>query len=597
MQEKRGLIISVVSGKGGVGKTMLAVALARELSTNTRTLLLDLDFFNRGLTGLMRHGRVLQPIALPTFLTDSSSSEPTKIWELVEVSPNLLHIRYPDLTPEQIQSLENSEVTQLAQALRRFLDDLVTISQCEAIIIDCHGGPDHLSFAACLVAEYSLLISEPDKITFYGTLHFLRQLRRVFPENSQFQTPDVRLVFNKVVPAFSAVFLRKFYDKEIARLFDNRPLLAIFPIEMYLTKEFERTPFLTAVFPFSLLAKKTRVLLRDLLQQAHPQCVPRSIRHALQLRLLLIRNSVGRTPWCADLNKVMAIIAVGGVLIFAADFYGRSVGETYSNYLMAKPVQTLEIIQYAQKHPAAVPAECSVHESWTDKLDCWSKHGHRDKPGGPFISDYYGDGEIRKIVGDASNLPNRKQLLLQDNELRSNPDKLIQDSFRTMQTLPVPGWFRTAALRLYQVLRLIEASLALTAAIWFLIVLVISWSIGIDRSFTYSARVRHRTIAFFLFIVAAALWFLPLLMLTAAAREAMRSVSGLRMISEQLITNRTMAALTLVSVAVAVAMVGDQWFKAQQNLRYERRRFEGFARVLFGCYILAIPVLFWKVVT
>src|SRR5215831_4879126 len=111
MDEKRGLIISVVSGKGGVGKTMLSVSLARELSTNTRTLLLDLDFFNRGLTGLMRHGHVVQQIKLPRFLESSSPSETTGSWAVVEVGPNLFHVRYPDLAPEQIRSLENSDVT------------------------------------------------------------------------------------------------------------------------------------------------------------------------------------------------------------------------------------------------------------------------------------------------------------------------------------------------------------------------------------------------------------------------------------------------------------------------------------------------------
>src|SRR5207247_6239829 len=228
---------------------------------------------------LRRHGRVIQQIRPPGFIA-RPSSEQAYLWELVEVAPNIFHIRYPDLTPEQIQRLENTEIAQLTLALKDFLQDVQILSECEAVVVDCHGGPDQLSFAACLVSAYSLLVSEPDKITFYGTLHFLRQLRRVVPETTQNQGPDVRLVFNKVVPAFSAVYLRKFYDKEIRPLFDNSPLLAIFPIEMYLTKEFERTPFLTAVYPFSLLAKKARVLLRDLLEHLPLTLVPKSVRHA-----------------------------------------------------------------------------------------------------------------------------------------------------------------------------------------------------------------------------------------------------------------------------------------------------------------------------
>jgi len=56
------LVVSFVSGKGGVGKTMLAVAFARQLSKKGKTLLLDLDYFNRGLTGLLREGREVRAL-------------------------------------------------------------------------------------------------------------------------------------------------------------------------------------------------------------------------------------------------------------------------------------------------------------------------------------------------------------------------------------------------------------------------------------------------------------------------------------------------------------------------------------------------------
>jgi cellulose biosynthesis protein BcsQ len=593
MAEHRALIVSVVSGKGGVGKTMLSVSIARELSANTRTLLLDLDFFNRGLTGLMRHGQTLQAIPLPAFLTHASAAEVARTWELVEVALNLFHVRYPDLTPEEIRSLENSDVAQLARGLKQFLDEIVTCSRCESVIIDCHGGPDQLSFAACLVADYSLLVSEPDKITFYGTLHFLRQLRRVLSENAEAPPPDVRLVFNKVVPAFSARYLRKFYDKEIARLFDHRPLLAIFPIEMYLTKEFERTPFLTAVYPFSLLAKKTRVLLRDLLQEAHPHFVPRSVRHVLRPRLSLTRNSVARTPWFADLNQVMAVIAVGGVLIFAADSYGRSLSRTYSNFTQVATVQTLEVIQYAQKRPDALPADCSNQKSWKDKLDCWRKHRHQDRPGGPYIYDYYGDPEIRRISTESLDLSSRRALLLQDAPLRSNPDKLIQDSYEALEKQVAPGRIGAAVLRLFSVIvEPIEEPLALTAAIWFLIVLLFSWSGEVDRTFTYSVRARRRALTLLMLLVAAALWFLPLLLLTAGLTEATRTVSTQTL--RNTIAHGTILGLALGSFAVVLGAAGEQWFKARQNFQFERQYFEGTMRVLFGCYILATPLLFWK---
>ena len=47
-------ILCVASGKGGVGKTSLSLCLASEVARSRRVLLIDLDYFNRGATGLLR---------------------------------------------------------------------------------------------------------------------------------------------------------------------------------------------------------------------------------------------------------------------------------------------------------------------------------------------------------------------------------------------------------------------------------------------------------------------------------------------------------------------------------------------------------------
>src|SRR5437763_3772597 len=89
------LVISLVSGKGGVGKTMLAVACAKELSLNNRTLIIDLDFFNRGLTGLLGKGiSECGEINKPDFLSGEQTASET--WSIVQVAKNLFHIYYPD---------------------------------------------------------------------------------------------------------------------------------------------------------------------------------------------------------------------------------------------------------------------------------------------------------------------------------------------------------------------------------------------------------------------------------------------------------------------------------------------------------------------
>jgi cellulose biosynthesis protein BcsQ len=300
-----------VSGKGGVGKTMLSVAVARELSLNNRTLIVDLDFFNRGLTGLMSKGEITCQVDKPAFLLDKESDAAPK-WIVTKVAENLFNIAYPDLLPEEMQRFETLDVNILRDSLKAFIEEASEKCQCECVVLDCHGGPDNSSFAACLLADYSLLVSEPDRITFYGTLNFLRQLKRIGGE----QQVDLHLVFNKVVPAFSGLFLRSLYNRLIREHFSGRPLLAIFPLEVYLTKEFEKTPFLTAVYPYSWLAKKTRALLGDLMSLEHADTLPPTVRATPKWARAYTRLSLGKQLPLLNMNVVM--LTVVGVVVFLA---------------------------------------------------------------------------------------------------------------------------------------------------------------------------------------------------------------------------------------------------------------------------------------
>jgi cellulose biosynthesis protein BcsQ len=461
MPQSENLTVAFVSGKGGVGKTMLAVAFAHEISSRDRTLLLDLDFFNRGLTGLMRHGSTVCPVGQPEFLKAPNSGVVSDGWELIEVCHNLLHLRYPDLTPEQIRAFENTSASSLAESLKKYLDYLREISGCSIIVIDCHGGPDQLSFAACIAADHSLLISEPDKITFYGTLHFLRQMERAVPAGTA--RPDVRLIFNKVVPAFSVPFLTRFYDKEVRSYFNQQPLLAVFPIEIYLTKEFERTPFLTAVYPYSQLAKKMRLVIRDLLASGQLGLVPTSILATSGLRQWLTRHWLGRTPAILNVNSVLVAVAIGALTLTVV---GR-----YMDVFVASDYFTITV---------------SVQR----------------------LTDPYWQGD---------NFLETVETVLNEDALRSSSDENIKAHYDQL---------RTAVNRHSRIVWLfykwMDKGVTYVAAIgvfWFLAALILNWSMSLDRLFTYSSRGKHGAIAILFLLIVLALWFFPLLAVGAAGSD------------------------------------------------------------------------------
>jgi hypothetical protein len=111
------------------------------------------------------------------------------------------------------------------------------------------------------------------------------------------------------------LFLRSLYNRLIREHFSGRPLLAIFPLEVYLTKEFEKTPFLTAVYPDSWLAKKTRTLIYDLLSKEHADKLPPPIRSMPKWMRAYAKLSLGKPSPILNINVAMPTMVAVGVFL------------------------------------------------------------------------------------------------------------------------------------------------------------------------------------------------------------------------------------------------------------------------------------------
>ncbi len=302
-------VLAFLSGKGGVGKTMLAAATAYELSRLQPTLILDLDFFNRGLSGLLLENDSGAIVSQPPFIPGASNSD----WTVSEVSNNLYTISFPDIPDAVFSCLNSVPVQQLAVSLRDWIIHLTHATGCRAIVLDCHGGPDSLSFAAATIATKSLLVSEPDRITMYGTLHFLRKISELSLDVS-----NVHLVFNKIIDSFTSRFLLNIYNQYLRDKFGNKPLLAMFPLENYLTKHFEHRPFVTEDFPESMLTRKTQVMLGDLLIEEAPQLVSERQRHMPRPIAFFWRRYLGRTPRIFQVDFAMALGFIALLVLIGA---------------------------------------------------------------------------------------------------------------------------------------------------------------------------------------------------------------------------------------------------------------------------------------
>src|SRR5262252_7122219 len=164
--------IAIVSGKGGVGKTMLSANFAWLCSKLGRTALIDLDFQNQGATGLFA----------PHFkLGNSNSFEAITLEELpfltyVPIAPDLFFLPalawHSPPSHREIASISNSY--DFSKKLASFVNSLVTKEGFQFVIFDCHGGVDNVSLAAFRCANETLMVTEADTVTFAGTLELLR---------------------------------------------------------------------------------------------------------------------------------------------------------------------------------------------------------------------------------------------------------------------------------------------------------------------------------------------------------------------------------------------------------------------------------------
>ena len=581
-------VVNFVSGKGGVGKTMLAVAFAREFAQAQKTVILDLDFFNRGLTGLLRHGKKMQSIQRPAFLgmdqdKESGENADATEWSLVRVAPNLLHIAYPDLSDADIRRLETRTVNDTSSDLRSYLEHLAELTGARLIVLDCHGGPDHLSFAACKVADFSILVSEPDKITFYGTMHFVRQLESV---TSPAAIKSLYLVFNKVVPAFSSFYLTRFYNQSVRSFFDGKPLLSIIPLEVYLTKEFENTPFLTDVYPYSALAKKMRLIGYDLFHENCPEILPKSFRRINWLDRIATRISLAKIPAILNIDMIMAILTISAMLFFLLTLGNRQ-NDPWLGNLVQKTAQ-MEFSDLASGRVPAIPS-CSGEAGAVNQANCAVSTCRQFTYG--FVENLTASGEALRtqcipIIKNYSSLfedPNNsaKKRLFKvidapaEKLFAQSPDPDIRKSAAEIKQSIEKNRWREIML----VLPSTEVSTPFFAILlsWFAFALLLNWSGVLDRSFTYQFRRRRISRAVGICLVVLALW---------------STYSFFYILLPELWGfSRPLACLGLLPV-LFVGM--NQAYKAWMEIWRERRFVEGAFRSVFVALLIAQALLSYK---
>jgi cellulose biosynthesis protein BcsQ len=327
------LVLAFVSGKGGVGKTMLATACASCLAEKRSTLLVDLDFANRGLGKLA--GKYGDGIAVSELKGIAVGANPRSGWEVFNVADTKnLWVLSPKLDLLEEYNLKSISPERLSWHLREWLDTITKELgangvRVDALVLDCHGVADPVSAVATVLSQHSLLIVEPEPVTAQGTVRFLRQIPVLAPR----QKANIQVIFNRVPQGISASSLEKIFERQLSPLESCSGLLAYFPYEDYLARSAEQHALLTRDFPDSSLARRTRVWMAELLGTTRRAFFGVS-QVAFWSRFLAHRTN-GHLHWLLRVDTTVRVLAVGLVLLFATEHYfGLDAPQNYGTWFL-----------------------------------------------------------------------------------------------------------------------------------------------------------------------------------------------------------------------------------------------------------------------
>jgi len=258
MEVNKPIIISIVSGKGGCGKTRISTALARFLSQNLNVLLVDMDLHNQGLTTLINPkirqvDHTIHKILNPDYCFDEL--------EIIKINDKIFFVPSIDQNSEVQKNLKEighkftlQEVFENINKFIKYLKDSIEYP-IDCIIFDNTGLPDEFSIGASLCSDKVLIITQPDDVSWKGALNFYTKFN-----NNKGNVDSVSFVVNNVP--------KKYTQSTISDLFGfSFNFLVFIPFEYGILESFGRNPFEDEFLPSTQFYQKIGYIGTSILKQ------------------------------------------------------------------------------------------------------------------------------------------------------------------------------------------------------------------------------------------------------------------------------------------------------------------------------------------
>jgi cellulose biosynthesis protein BcsQ len=193
---ERKLSLSLLSGKGGSGKTVLGLCMCRALAeAGYKVLLVDCDFVTHGAAyffedKLRREASSLSSIA--------SSKDP------LDLEPTLVEDNFwflpSSASPEEIKESRSSSDELSTSGL---LEGLLQSSNFDVVVFDCQAGYSPLVRKVAEIADQNIIVMEPDAVSASALRVLFLQLGSVIRRSNTWQlfnkiTEDEREVYEKL---------------------------------------------------------------------------------------------------------------------------------------------------------------------------------------------------------------------------------------------------------------------------------------------------------------------------------------------------------------------------------------------------------------
>jgi cellulose biosynthesis protein BcsQ len=325
-------LISFVSGKGGVGKTSLAVNFAWLCSQVYKTVLIDLDFQNQGATGMMIRKLPSDTCGVFEVLHGACDAKinPGQIDKNLYFVPAISLLNPPNygVIADTLRS------PSLKENLSEYLESLVEQSEFKIVVLDCHGGLDYSSVAAHKLSNDTLVVTEADVVAFNGTLELLEFYEYhdegVVPpppeadgQEDALPAEDVRgeisLIVNRLPPRYRYSDINRTYTRLLTGYKGElkvKPEVASFiPDESFFSETFGDYPFSTQLAPKSVLARKTQLLMVEMLGLKDEQL--KKYKPLRKLRSPRFRKKIKTTTLSAESKNIRNVLYAFGWLVTA----------------------------------------------------------------------------------------------------------------------------------------------------------------------------------------------------------------------------------------------------------------------------------------